>query len=75
MTSDISVYIGSIHRVRIKNMPIKSRPKDLLFRYSEGGHFATLIVNSSNIYFYWFAILNYKTERNRKHNGQLLFNM
>ena len=38
-----------------------------------GGHSATLIENGSNIYFYLFSILNYKTEQKRKPNGQLIF--
>ena len=41
---------------------------DLQYVYS-----ATLIKNNSNICFYLFSILNYKTEINRKHNGQLLY--
>ena len=31
-----------------------------------GGHSATLIENSSNIYFYLFSILNYKREQNKR---------
>ena len=37
------------------------------------GHSATLIENSTNIYFYLFSILNYETEQNKTHKGQLLF--
>ena len=35
--------------------------------------FSYSIENGSNIYFYLFSILSYKTEQNRKHNGQLIF--
>lgn len=38
-----------------------------------GGHSATLVENSSNIYFTYFSIFNFITEENRKHNGQLCF--
>ena len=43
--------------------------------FQTGGHLATLIENGSNIYFYLFSILNYKTEQNRKHNGRLIFSL
>ena len=42
-----------------------------------GGHSATLIEYDNDVYFYlffyFFFILNYNTEQNRKHNGQLIF--
>ena len=38
-----------------------------------GDHLIILTENSSNIYFYLFSILNYKTKQNSKQNGQLLF--
>ena len=49
-----------------------SKPNQKLFSQT-GGHSVILTENRSNIYFYLFSILNYKTELNRKHNGQLLY--
>ena len=40
--------------------------------FPTGGRLATLIANRINFYFCLFSILNYKTELNMKHNGQLL---
>ena len=46
-----------------------------VYVFQTGGHSAALIENGSNIYFYLFSILNYKTEQNSKHNGQLIFSL
>ena len=51
-----------------------SKPKEQLFKILFPKLVvisATLIENSSNVYFYLFSIFNYKIEQDRKHNWQL----
>ena len=71
----LSTPQGKTAHSQTENCPRKTRTVNRIktARSETGGYSVTLIQHSSNIYFYLFSILNYKTELNRKHTEQLLY--